>query len=194
MKCSVFIAPSVDGYIASSDGGVQWLESVGKTLSKEEEASDTMEHFRNAFPSFIKSVDCMIMGSNLMNVLSGFNLSPEQWPYVDTKIIVLSKSIKDVPKNLKGKLEIYSGDIPELMNKLEKEGYKHAYIDGGKTINSFLNLGLINELTLTQAPVLLGSGIPLFGTLSKQILLENAQAIAFENNFIEIKYTVKYPH
>ena len=192
MKCSIFIAPSADGYIATSDGGVEWLELVGKPLSKEEESNKLMKQFNDSFSNFINSVDCMVMGRNLMQVLSGFNLTSEQWPYTNTKVIVLSKTLKTVPANLKDKVEIHSGSIPELMNRLEKEGYKHAYIDGGQVITSFLNLELINELILTQAPVLLGEGIPLFGKLSKQILLQDAKATAFPNNFIEIKYSVKY--
>jgi dihydrofolate reductase len=87
---------------------------------------------------------------------------------------------------------MYSGSIPELIFKLEKEGYKNAYVDGGVIITAFLNLELIDEMTLTLAPVLLGSGIPLFGKLLKQINLEDAHATVFPNNFIEIKYKVKY--
>jgi len=192
MKCSIFIAPSVDGYIATEDGGIHWLETLGKSVSEKESSSELMKHFNMSMPNFMKSVDCMIIGRKLMEVLSSFNLTPEQWPYGDTKIIALSNTIKEAPRNLKDKIEIYSGSIPKLISKLEKEGYKHAYIDGGTTITTFLNLELINEITLTQAPVLLGSGIPLFGKLSKQINLENAQATAFPNNFIELKYKVKY--
>ena len=192
MKCSVFIAPSVDGYIAANDGTVQWLESAGTPLSEKDKESDLIKQFNNAFSTFIQSVDCMIMGRKLMEVLSSFNLTPEQWPYLDTKVIVLSNTLKEAPENLKDKVEIYSGKILDLMTKLENEGYKHAYIDGGTTITTFLELELIDEITLTQAPVLLGSGVPLFGKLSKQIQLEDAKATAFPNNFIEIKYKVKY--
>lgn len=192
MKCSIFIAPSVDGYIATEDGGVHWLETAGKPLSDKESSSDLMKHFNMSMPNYMKDVDCMIMGRKLMEVLSSYNLTPEQWPYGDTKIIVLSNTMKEPSENLKDKVEMYSGSIPELIAKLEKEGYKHAYVDGGTTITAFLNLELINEMTLTLAPVLLGSGIPLFGRLSKQINLEDAQATAFPNNFIEIKYKVKY--
>jgi len=127
-----------------------------------------------------------------MEVLSSFNLSEEQWPYGDTKIIVLSKTIDEAPKNMKDRVQMYSKSIPELISTLEKEGYEHAYIDGGTTITAFLNLELINEMTLTLAPVLLGSGIPLFGKLSKQINMENAQVTAFPNDFVELKYEVKY--
>jgi dihydrofolate reductase len=192
MKCSIFIAPSVDGYIATEDGGVQWLETVGKDVSEKKMSSDLMKHFNMSFPNYMKSIDCMIIGRKLMEVLSNFNLTTEQWPYGNTRIIALSNTIKESPSNLKNKVEMYSGSISELIIKLEQDGYKHAYIDGGTTITTFLNLQLINEITLTLAPVLLGSGMPLFGKLSKQINLEDAQATAFPNNFIEIKYKVKY--
>lgn len=192
MKCSVFIAPSVDGYIATEDGGVGWLETAGKELSDEESSSELMKQANMSFQNYIKTVDCMIMGSNLMEVISNFNLTPEQWPYGDTRIIVLSTTQTKPPENLTTKVEMYAGAIPELIKQLEREGYKHAYIDGGKIITLFLSLELIDEMTLTIAPVLLGSGVPLFGKLSKQIILVDAQATAFPNNFIELKYKVQY--
>ena len=192
MKCSIFIAPSIDGYIATKDGGVNWLDTVGKSVSKVDERSKLMQHFNDSFKNYIQSVDCMVIGRRLMEVLSSFNLTPEQWPYGDTKIFALSNTIDVVPENLKGHVEIYSGSIPSLISKLGNKGYKKVYVDGGTTITTFLELGLINEITLTLAPVLLGKGIPLFGNLSKQIILEDAQATAFPNNFVELKYSVKY--
>ena len=192
MRCSVFIAPSVDGYIATEDGSVQWLESLENNLSKEDEQSELMTYFKSSFSTFIQSVDCMIMGRKLMEVLSSFNLSKEQWPYIETRVIVLSHTINEAPENLRDRVEIYSGSIPSLMRELESEGYKHVYVDGGQVITQFLELELIDDMTLTLAPILLGSGIPLFNKLSKKIALEDAKATAFPNNFVEIKYNVKY--
>ncbi|NIB41768.1 dihydrofolate reductase [Pseudomaricurvus alkylphenolicus] len=186
MKCTVFIATSADGYIATPDGGVEWLDTAGKPNV------DLGEHADMGFNSFIASVDCLIMGRGCMEKLASFHLTPEQWPYGNIRIIALSKSVKDVPANLKGKVELYSGEIPALMSKLEQAGHKHAYVDGGAVITSFLNLKLINEMIITKAPVLLGSGIPLFGKLDHQIRLENAQAAAFPNDFVQIKHDVNY--
>ncbi|WP_330110548.1 dihydrofolate reductase family protein [Methylophaga thalassica] len=186
MKCSVFIATSADGYIASSDDGVDWLESSGKTDVDLGEQSDM------GFNSYIASVDCMIMGRGCMEKLASFNLTPDQWPYGDIRIIALSSSIKTVPDNLKGRLELYSGDISRLILTLEEEGFRHAYIDGGVTITHFLNEKLINEMTITQVPILLGSGKPLFGFIDHQIKLKNAQIKAFANDFVQVKYEVEY--
>jgi len=186
MKCSVYIATSADGYIATLDGGVDWLHSAGNSDADMGANSDM------GFEGFIGSVDCMIMGRKCMEVISSMNLLPEQWPYGDTHIVVLSKSIKEPPKNLQGKVEMFSGDISYLVNALDGKGFKHAYIDGGATITSFLNLKLINEMTITKAPVLLGEGIALFGELNNQIKLQGSEAKAFPNDFIQMKYMVNY--
>jgi dihydrofolate reductase len=142
--------------------------------------------------TFIASVDCMIMGRKCMEVISSFNLTPEQWPYAGIKIYVLSHSIKEPPENLLDKVEMYAGDITKLIDQLEGNGYKHAYIDGGTTITAFINLQLINEMIITKAPILLGKGVPLFGEINKPIKLVNSEVIAFPNDFIQVKYGVDY--
>ena len=186
MKCSVYIATSADGYIATPEGDVDWLHTAG---NQDVDMSDNPDM---GFNDFIASVDCMVMGRKCMEVISSFNLTPEQWPYGDTKVYVLSHSLKVPPENLRGKVEMYSGDIPALINQLEVKGFKHAYIDGGATITSFINLKLINEMIITKAPVILGEGIPLIGIINHKIKLVNSEAIAFPNDFIQVKYGVNY--
>jgi len=186
MKCSAFIATSADGYIAAPDGSIEWLENAGNPFVDMGDQADM------GFNQYIASVDCMIMGRKCMEKIASFNLTPEQWPYVDTRVIALSSTLKDVPDNLKGKVEIYSGELSELITTLENEGFSHAYIDGGTTITSFINRHLINEMTITQAPVLLGEGIPLFGKTHEPIKLVHSQAIAYPNDFVQIKYDVEY--
>lgn len=186
MKCSVYIATSADGYIATRDGGVDWLHTAGNP------EADMSNNPDMGFNEFIASIDCMIMGRKCMDAISSFNLTPEQWPYGDTKIYVLSNSLKKPPENLRGKVVMYSGDIKKLINQLEKNGYKHAYIDGGTTITAFINLQLIDEMTITKAPVILGKGLPLFGELNKSIKLINSEATVFPNDFIQEKFGVNY--
>lgn len=185
MKCSVYIATSADGYIATPDGGVDWLHTAGNLEA--DMGSEDM-----GFQSYMDSVDCMIMGRKCMEMISSMNITPEQWPYGDVRIVVLSNTVKEPPENLSGKIEMHSGNIQELIIKLESSGFKHAYIDGGSTITSFINLELINEMTITKAPVLLGEGIPLFGKINKSVKLEKSKVSAFPNDFIQVKYSVNY--
>lgn len=185
MKCSVYIATSADGYIATPDGNVDWLHTCGD-LEVDMGAEDM------GFQAFMESVDCMIMGRKCMDMISSMNLTPEQWPYGDMRIIVLSNSVKRPPENLLGKVEMYSGGINDLILKLESGNHKHVYVDGGSTITSFLNLKLIDQMIITNAPILLGEGIPLFGKLNQQIKLKNAESVAYKNDFIQNKYNVSY--
>jgi dihydrofolate reductase len=186
MKCSVYIATSADGYIATPEGDVNWLHTAGNS------EADMSKNPDMGFNEFVASVDCMIMGRKCMDAISSFNLTPEQWPYGDTKVYVLSNSINEPPENLRGQVEMYSGDILKLISHLETEGYKHAYIDGGTTITAFINLQLINEITITKAPIILGKGIPLFGEINSSVKLINSEAIAFPNDFVQVKYGVNY--
>jgi dihydrofolate reductase len=100
--------------------------------------------------------------------------------------------VKEPPETLKDKVEMYSGDLLELVTKLERGGFKHAYVDGGETIQSLLNFKLINEITLIQIPVLLGEGKPLFGKTNQDIRLEKPEANAFPNDFVQLHYKVSY--
>lgn len=186
MKCSVFIASSVDGYIATSDGGVDWLDSTGKADAPMGADADM------GFEDFIASVDCLIMGRNTLEKLSSFELEPEQWPYGDLPILALSLTRNKAPGNLEGMVEMVNSEILDLVTRLESDGFQHAYIDGGATITSFLNRGLINEMTITYAPVLLGEGIPLFGKLSRPVKLKNIRTVTYPNEFFQIKYEVGY--
>ena len=144
------------------------------------------------FGDFLNTVDCMVMGRKCMEMISSMNLTPAQWPYDDLPITVLSNTLKMPPENLVDKVEMFSGELSDLVTRLEDKGLKHAYVDGGSTITSFINQNLIDEMTITHAPILLGEGLPLFGKLNSHVKLVQAKAEAFPNNFVQIHYTVKY--
>lgn len=186
MQCSVFIATSADGYIASDEGGVEWLESAGDSSVDLGELADM------GFNDFISGVDCLIMGRGTMQKIASFNLAQEQWPYGQLPIYVLTKSVKTVPPSLHGQVELFAGELGELINKLEIQGFKHAYVDGGSLIRSCLNEQLINTMVITQAPILLGSGIPLFAGLKQSINLSQVKAKCYANGFVQLSYQVDY--
>ena len=185
MKCSVFIATSADGYIAKCDGSVDWLHTCG------DQNADMSRNPDMGFNAFIKSVDSMIMGRKCLETIASMNLTTEQWPYGDIKIIALSRTLSTPPKGLPVEVDMYAGDIAALISELSGKGYQHAYIDGGATITAFLNLNLIDEMIITQAPVVLGSGIPLFGKLDSPIDLEHTSTNAFANHFMQTKYKIR---
>ncbi|MEH6586240.1 MAG: dihydrofolate reductase family protein [Halioglobus sp.] len=122
--------------------------------------------------------------------IASFKLTPEQWPYGDIPVFVLSSTVKSPPESLGNRVKMYSGDLVHLTEQLAADGYTHAYIDGGATITSFIDLGLLDEICVTQIPILLGGGLPLFGSIERQIKLGNAEATVFSNDFIQWKYNI----
>lgn len=145
----VYIAASLDGFIASEDGGLAWLTEIPNP-----EGSDY------GFLEFIDSIDAIVMGRNTFDTVMTFG----EWPYTKP-VFVLSRSMSAVPDHLRGKAEVISGALVSIIGILEGRGYQKLYIDGGKVIQSFLQEDLIDVITLTRAAILLGAGIPLFGNM-----------------------------
>ncbi len=114
------------------------------------------------------SVDVLVMGRNAYEAVLGFGL----WPYGSKKVVVLSSSPIQIPEDQAGTVEWRSCSPAELVKDLSESGAEHMYVDAGKTIQGFLDAGLIQEIIITQIPVLIGTGIPLFGALSQDISLE----------------------
>ena len=185
MKCSAFIAASTDGFIATADGDVEWLESAGNPESGDRESIGD-----GGFAEYLASVDCMIMGRHCLEKIASFKLTPDQWPYGDLPIYVLSSTLSEPPPGLPGTVEIYGGEIVDLVQKLAAAGRRHAYVDGGATITSFIRESLLDEICVTQLPVLLGGGIRLFGSLPSGVRLKEASAKAYANDFVQISYRI----
>lgn len=132
------------------------------------------------------SVDVLVMGRNTYEAVLGFG----QWPYGGKKVVVLSTSPIQIPEDRAGTVEWRSCSPAELAKDLSESGAEHLYVDGGKTIQGFLDAGLIQEIIITQIPVLIGSGIPLFGPLSQDINLAHIETRSFANGLVQSKYRV----
>ena len=145
----VFIACSLDGFIAKPDGDIDWLINIPNPKNDD-----------YGFSKYIENIDGIIMGRNTFETVAGF---PE-WSY-PKPVFVLSNSLKTVPVILKDKAEIVSGDIKTIIKNLNQRGIYNIYVDGGKTIQSFLKEDLIDEMIITTIAKILGEGIPLFGNL-----------------------------
>jgi len=132
------------------------------------------------------SVDTLVMGRKTFE----FVVYANEWPYGEKKVIVLSSRPVQIPSNLAETVESQACSPVELVKKLAERGAKHLYIDGGRTVQGFLNAGLIQQIVITRIPVLIGQGIPLFGALRKDVKLQHIETKSFDNGFVQSKYEV----
>ena len=168
----IYIATSLDGFIARKDGNIDWLMEIPNP--------DNSDY---GFSSFIDSIDGIIMGKNTFEVVVSFN----QWPYTKP-VFILSNNLNDVPDAYKEKAKIVKGDIGDIVESLRKEGIERIYVDGGKTIQSFLQRDLIDEFIITRAPILLGSGIPLFKEMDFETKLKLVDSKILGGNLVKSTY------
>jgi len=171
MQCSVFIAVSLDGFIARADGSVDWLslvESPGQDYG---------------YQKFFDSIDTLVIGRSTYELALGF----DSWPYRGKRCVVLSHTQAPARHGE----EFFAGEVSELAARLATDGTRRAYVDGGAVIRQFLNAGLIDDLTLSVIPVLLGSGISLFGSgNSRELKLELLQSQNFPSGLVQMHYRV----
>lgn len=174
MDCSVFIAVSLDGFIARTDGSVDWLSLV--------EAPD--EDY--GYQRFFDSIDTLVIGRSTYQLALGF----EPWPYQGKRCVVLTHK----QSSARHAEEFFAGDVCALATRLAAEGAQRVYVDGGAVIQQFLAAGLLSELTLSVIPLLLGAGIPLFGSsTARDLKLELLAAQSFPSGLVQLRYRVPPP-
>ena len=175
---SVYIATSLDGFIAREDGDIDWLNAANETVPEGEDCG---------FFAFFDSVDYLVLGRKSFEKVMSFG----QWPYGEKPVIVLSRNEVEIPDNLQKSVSCSSESPKTLSDRLVRAGAKRVYIDGGNTIQRFLREGLVRDMTITVIPVLLGSGIPLFGTQEKDIHLNHISTKAYDFGFVQSVYEIK---
>jgi len=171
---TVYIATSLDGYIADRNDGIAWLESIVIPADIDLGYADLMHR-----------VDAMIMGRNTFETVCGLGV---EWPYT-CPVFVLSNTLITLPSQYEGKAKIIKGPLQEICTNLEKQGYKRLYIDGGATIQSFLREDLVDELIITTFPILLGGGPKLFGDLPKELTLKLESSKVFLGALVQSHYS-----
>jgi dihydrofolate reductase len=171
----VFIATSLDGFIARRDGKIDWL------LSRDHPDED------HGYQDFIKDIDGLVMGRGCFEGVAAF----ESWPY-DKPVVVLSKTLASspVPDHLTGRVRFVDMTPKAAMEMLAKEGWRRVYVDGGQIVQSFLRESLIADMVVTQVPVLIGEGRPLFGPTGSDIPLTHVTTKAFPSGLVQSFYRI----
>jgi dihydrofolate reductase len=172
MTVSVFVGTSVDGFIARPNGALDFLPEGGGEP--------------HGYTEFMASVDAIVIGRKTFETVLAF----DPWPYGDKRVVVLSSRPVDFSAVRGGKVEQMAGPPAEIVSQLGATGARHLYIDGGLTIQRFLRAGVIHRLIITRVPVLIGEGIPLFGSLPNDIQLKHISTRHFSSGLVQSEYAV----
>lgn len=171
MRASVFVGMSVDGFIARTDGALDFLPAGGGEP--------------HGYEEFFASVDALIIGRHTFETVLGFG----HWAYGTKPVFVLSS--RPLPPTPQGAVvEHMAGEPAAIVTELEARGIRHVYVDGGITVQQFLRAGLIQRLIVTRVPVLIGSGIPLFGPLPHDIRLRHVATRQYPSGLVQSEYEV----
>jgi dihydrofolate reductase len=173
-SANVYIGTSLDGFIARTDGDFGWLMKYAD--------DDAVE----AYNEFMATIDVIVIGRGTFDTVLGF----PSWPY-DKPVFVLSRTINEVPDAVKDKAAVLSLEPSDVLKRLSDEGFNAAYIDGGKVIQSFLAEDLIDSLTIAKVPVLIGSGLPLFGYVTTDIAFDHVRTQTYANGLVRSYYQRK---
>ena len=171
MKASVFIGTSLDGFIARSNGDLDFLPPGGGEP--------------HGYDEFMATVDALVIGRKTFETVLAF----DTWFYGEKPVFVLSTHPL-APAPLGAVVERMSGDPAEIVSQLEARGIGHVYVDGGITIQRFLQAGLIQRLIITRVPVLIGEGIPLFGALPHDIRLLHVATRHYQSGLVQSEYHI----
>lgn len=177
MPFLVYIATSLDGYIARPGGELDWLPGATPDSPPSPPGED-MESY--GYDAFMARIDTLVMGRGSFEAIR--DLTP--WPYAGKRVVVLSRTLRT--QDVTEPAEVWNDSVGALAGHLA--GARGVYVDGGQTIQSFLRLGLIDELILTRIPVLIGAGRPLFGALDADMWLRHVETRSFPGGFVQSVY------
>lgn len=171
----VFIAVSLDGFIARENGDIDWL------LKRDDPGED------HGYSAFIEDKDMIVMGRGSYEKILTF----DAWPY-DTPVLVLSEKLAgtSVPAELQGKVYFSNSTPRDTMVKLASQNVHRVYVDGGRLIQSFLRDALIVDMVITTVPVLIGAGKSLFGTLDNDLDMKLVASRSFPSGLVQSTYRI----
>jgi dihydrofolate reductase len=174
-ECAIFVGVSLDGFIARPNGDLDWLMGEG--------GGDSAEYGYN---EFIADIDAIVMGRKTFEKVLTF----DKWYYGKKRVVVLTNHPIDlsVAQARGGLVEVMAGSPAEMVSKLAFSGARRLYVDGGITIQQFLRAGLIHRLIISRLPVLIGEGIPLFGSILRDIRLNHIATRTYPGGMVQSEY------
>lgn len=175
-KNIVYLACSIDGYIAGVNGDLDWLN-----------ATPNPDNNDMGFFKLMDEIDALVMGRTTFEMVSNFD---GLWPY-SKHVFVLSNTLTSIPEKFQDKASLLKGSTKEILNSIHKAGYHCLYIDGGLTVQNFLADDLIDELIITRIPIVLGDGVLLFGKLENRLAFNHTKTEVFLDQLVQSHYTRK---
>ncbi len=172
MIVSVFVGTSLDGFLARRNGSYDFLPADGGEP--------------HGYHEFIESVDTIVIGRMTFETVLAF----AAWPYDKKRVVVLSNLPVDLSAVRGGGVEQMAGPPAEIAAKLAADGARHIYVDGGITIQGFMRAGLVQRLVITRVPVLIGDGVPLFGSLARDVQLQHVATQSYASGLVKSEYKV----
>jgi dihydrofolate reductase len=167
-QCAVFVATSIDGFIALPDGSVRWLDAV--QLDGED----------YGFGAFFGTIDTLLMGRLTWETVQRL----DAWPYAGKRVVVLTHR----PAEGTHGESFRAGEPAALLAALYAEGARRVYVDGGAVISQLVREGLVDELTLSIIPLVLGDGIRLFQGALPRRALRLASSHAYPSGLVQLRY------
>ena len=170
MRASVFVGTSLDGFLARPNGELDFLDAGGNEP--------------HGYEEFIATVDAIVIGRNTFDVVLGFGT----WPYQKPVFVLSTRALPPVPAG--ARVEQLSGEPRDIVRRLEARGFGHIYVDGGVTIQRFLEAGLIHRLIVTRVSVLIDRSLPLFGPLTRDVLVRHVATRNYGGGLVQTEYEV----
>lgn len=175
------MAASLDGFVARIDGGVDWMSTEDKYSGGETMTPEFVEEFLN-------TIDCYVMGSRTYEMALGFDNEEHGWAYGEKPVYVLTN--RELPVN-RDTVELHADDLSNFINEELKQKHGSIWVVGGcELCTECINLGLVDEISYTILPVMIGEGIPFFSKLKEDVKLHLAEHHAYDSGVVELRYEV----
>ena len=181
-RVTIHMAASLDGFIARRDGRVDWMETSDEFEDGEAVSADFVE-------SFLKTIDCYVMGSRTYETALLFAAKGLGWPYGDKPTFVLTS--RDLPRT-QAAVEFYSGDLAQFVNEQLRPRFRSIwFVGGGAVSGECLRLGLADQVRYSILPVLIGDGIRFFEKLNKDVAFHLTEVKAYKSGMVGLCYEVR---